>query len=128
MRLIRILFFLFAITAFASVSTVLNIYNYNPFQSGFNVFVSFYSSLTIALVGIITIIVYYLKIKLYKTETTHHALLPSIRQATLFSLGLVTLLILQGLHILDWLSGISILIIGILIELFFQTKKVHTSK
>lgn len=128
MKQIRNLFFLFAITIFACASTVLSVYNYNPFQSEAKVFINFYISLAVALTGIISIIIHYSKMRIYKIDAGHHPLIPSIRQAALVSLGLVSLLILQGFRILDWLTGISILIVGILIELFFQTKKVHTIK
>ena len=128
MKQTRNLFFLCAITIFAVASTILSVYNYNPYLSEPKVFLNFYVSLGVSLTGLIGLAIYYLKIKRDKVGSGPSSLVPSLRQAALISLGLVALLVLQGLRILDWLTAISILIIGILIELFFQTKKVHTTK
>lgn len=128
MKTVRNLFFLFTITVFACASTVLSIYNYNPGQSELKVFINFYASLAVSLTGIIALIIHYTKTRIRKTETGSPPLITSIRQAGLVSLGLVALLILQGLRILDLLSGTSILVVAILVELFFRTKKMHTSK
>lgn len=128
MKLIRNLFFLFAITIFACASMILSIYNYNPYQSESKMLINFYISLAISLTGIIGLFIHCIKMKLYKIDAGNRSFITSIRQATLIAFALVSLLILQGFRILDWLTGVSILVVVILIELFFQTKKVHTSK
>ena len=123
MKLIRNLFFLFAATVFAIASFVLALFNYNPFTANRQEFISFYLSFFIALSGIMAISIYYARMKTQKSQTIFSQFWPSIRQALFLSLSATVLLILRGLRILDWLTAISIIIVAILLELFFQTKK-----
>jgi hypothetical protein len=58
-----------------------------------------------------------------KEKTIYNHFWPSVRQAALFSLAVTAALLLSSLHILDWLTGVSLLIVTALLELFFQTKK-----
>jgi hypothetical protein len=119
--LLRNLFFLFTITVFALASTILSIYNYDPTKSDVTVFANFYISLFFTLLGVITIALYYIKSK-FKANNQALYFWPSVRSATFLSAGLTSLLFLQGLRILDWLIGISVTIVVILLELFFRTK------
>ena len=119
----RNLFFLFTITLFGIISLVLCIYNYNPYLIGVPQFIYFYSSLFISLIGILSIIIFYIRVALSKKETIYVHFWPSIRLAFIVSLSLTSLLILKGLNLLDWWVGIPLIIIAALIELFFQTKK-----
>jgi len=73
--------------------------------------------------GILAISIYYTKTKLSKNETIFKNFWSSVRQGLFISMGITTLLVLKGMKILDWLIGISIMIVVILLELFFQTKK-----
>lgn len=123
MTLLRNLFFLLAVTVFALASTVLCLFNYNPFKSDLPIFINFYASLFLALAGILAIVIYFLKTKLIKNNVGVILFWPSVRQGLLVSLALTTLLALKGLKILDWLIAISALIIAVLFELFFQTKR-----
>lgn len=123
MSLIKNLFFLFTVTIFAIASVVLNIFNYNPFQANFREFANFYASFLVALAGIITILIYYIKTKVTKNETIYKSFWSSTRQGLFVSIGTTTLMILLGMKILDWLIGISVVVVIVLLELFFQTKK-----
>lgn len=123
MKLIRNMFFLFAVTVFALTSTILSIYNYNPFTSGHDVFVSFYISFGFAVAGLAAIIVLYVKSRLSKKETFGPQFWPSLRQGLLVGVAATALIVLQGFRILDWLVGVSVVVVTILLELFFQTKK-----
>lgn len=126
--LIRNLFFLFSVTLFAVASTVLDIFNYNPYQSGTGVFVNFYVSFWLGLTGIISIIIYYTKIRLSKDKPIYSFFWPSVRQATIFSAAVTLLLLLKGLKLLDLWVGIPLLIAVVLTELFFQTNTGTTKK
>jgi len=125
MNLKRNLFLLFALTVFASTSSVLSLYNYDPHSSSVSVFVNFYSSLFVALAGIFSIIFYFIKIKIFKTDRIYGVFWPSIRQSLFISAALVIILYLQSLRILDWLIGLSVLIVTVLLEMFFETKKLN---
>lgn len=124
MKIKRNLFFLFVITIFSLISVVLCVSNYNPFNIGLAQFIYFYSSILFTVWGIVSIILFAIKIKLSHKETIYVHFWPAVRQGMIFSLGITTLLILRGLKLLDIWVGIPIMIIIILIELFFQTKNV----
>lgn len=123
----RNLFFLFFTTIFALLSLVLCISNYDPHKIGFVEFVYFYSSFLISVAGILSIIFFYLKIILKKNETIYIHFWPAVRQGIIISLGLSILLILKGFKLLDFWIGIPIIVIILLLELFFQTKKTNLS-
>jgi len=121
--IIRNLFFLFSITIFGLTSTILAIFNYNPMVSGLPVFINFYASFFVSVAGITSIIIFYFKAKRTINMNTGIFFWPSIRQASLLSLAITTLLVLRGLKILDALIGLSLVIVILLSELFFRTKK-----
>ena len=130
MILKRNLFFLFAVTLFAMASTTLNVFNFNPYESESGIFVNFYTSFFIACAGIISFIIYFVKLKFYSDKNINAFFWPSIRLALLISVGITAILILKGLGILDWWVGGPLVIAVILLELFFQTssKKLNNKK
>lgn len=117
----RNLFFLFSVTAFAVASTIVCIFNYNPYTSPTCVFINFYSSFCVAVAGIVGILIYFIKIQTKKDKNIYGYFWPSIRQAFFFSLGATIILLLRGLGILDWWVGGPLVIAVVLLELFFQT-------
>lgn len=121
MKIKSYLFFVFSITVFAIASVILDLFNYNPYQSGIGVFANFYLSFFLSVTGVLSIIIFFLKIKFKKGEWSQVHLLPSIRQAGLFALSLTVLLILKGLKLLDWWVAGPLVIAIFLLELFFQT-------
>jgi len=123
MSMVRNFFFLVSVTVFALVSTLLAIYNYNPFVSDKSVFVNFYTSLLVGIGGFLAILIFAIKIRLNKNQTNSAHFWPSVRQGLFISFALSILLFLRGLKILDFLVGGSVIIVIILLELFFQTKK-----
>ncbi|MFA7253530.1 MAG: hypothetical protein WC107_03165 [Patescibacteria group bacterium] len=123
MKLTRNLFFLFAFTVFGITSVILDIFNYNPEKAGLSEFANFYTSFFAGILGTLALIIFVLKVKSNKIETYTHHFWPSVRQAFLLSAGLTTILMLRGFRILDWMIGASVIIVVVLLELFFQTKK-----
>lgn len=121
--LTRNLFFLFAITLFALASVVLDIFNYNPFGAKTTIFLNFYLSLFLTLAGILSFLIYYIKVTLPKNKIIYLYFWSSVRQAVLISISLTTLLFLKSLNLFDWIVGISTVAVFFLLELFFQTKK-----
>lgn len=120
----RNLFFLFSITLFAIASLVLDVFNYNPYESSRSVFINFYTSLLFSLAGLIALVIYYIKFTNLKGKPLQAYFWPSIRQGLFLALSIVVLLVLKGLSLLDWWIGTSTVLVLILLELFFQTKKV----
>ena len=123
MTAVRNLFFLFAITLFGFTSTILAIFNYNPYQASASTFANFYVSFAVAATGIISLLVLYIRSRKKLNENVNPYLWSSIRQAFIASAGITMLLVLRGLRTLDWLIAISIIVVCCLLELFFKTKK-----
>jgi len=121
--LIKNLFYLLSITLFAIASTILTIFNYNPFKSGVDVFIYFYLALFFAIGGILSLIIFWIKYYITSNQTVYNQFWPSVRQGFLVSLAIIMLLFFKGLKILDWWIGIPIVIVCLLFELFFRTKR-----
>ena len=126
MNMIRNLFFLVSATIFALVSTLLAVYNYNPNIADRSVFINFYASLTVGLGGLIAILIIAVKSRINKSQSSNIFFWPSVRQGLIFAAAVSTLLLLRGMKILDYLVGGSVIIVVILLELFFETKKRDT--
>jgi hypothetical protein len=121
--MVRNLFFLVSATIFALVSTLLAVYNYNPYIAERSVFINFYTSLTVGLGGLIAILIIAVKTRISKSQSNNIFFWPSVRQGLIFSTAISTLLLLRGMKILDYLVGGSVIIVVVLLELFFETKK-----
>ncbi|MFA5926802.1 MAG: hypothetical protein WCT32_00475 [Patescibacteria group bacterium] len=119
----RNLFFLFSVTIFAFASLVLDLFNYNPFESGKLVFVNFFVSLHLTILGLGAFIIYYSKLFLFKDKLIYTSFWPSVRQSFFLATAATTLLFLSGVGLLDWWVGTSLVIVVILMELFFETKR-----
>lgn len=123
MTTVRNLFFLLSITIFAIATLVLTIFNYDPNMADGSIFTQFYISLLISLTGIIALIILFLRYRFSKNNLFLKNFWPAIRQGFFVAAALTLLLFLLGLKVLDSFVGISFLIVIILLELFFQTKK-----
>lgn len=123
MKLSRNLFTLFSFMTFAGASVILSFFNYNPYQANNGILINFYVSLFVFLASFGGIALYYAKILIGKNEKIYTIFWPSVRQATFVAVAISTLLYLQSLRILDWLIGISVCLVTILLELFFESKK-----
>ncbi len=123
MALVRNLFFLFAVTVFASASLILDMFNYNPYEASQIQFINFYFSLFFSLAGISSFIIYYSKLRLLKDSIIFTPFWSSVRQGILIGSSISLIFFLRGLRLSDWLVGISIIVVAALLELFFQTKR-----
>lgn len=121
MKLARNLFFLFTITVFAFASVILDIFNYNPYQSNNSVFINLFVSLFFAIGGIFSFIIYFTKLKLSKDKNINAYFFSSVRQGILIAIAVIVLLVLRTLQILDWWVAGPTIIAIVLLELFFKT-------
>lgn len=121
------LFFLYSITIVAIASFVLCIFNYNPFGANTAVFVYFFLSLIVSIFGIMTLVIFYVQVSMKRSEQIYSLFWPSARQALLFSIAITSILFLKSLKILDLWTGVPILIVIMLLELFFQNKKAKSA-
>jgi len=119
----RNLFFVFSLFIVGLASLFISVNNYNPFTASLYEFLFFYISFFITLLTFISIIIFYVKIGKSKSEVIYKNFWPSIRQGTILSLGVTSIIVLKGIRLFDIWIAIPIIIIVILLELFFQTKK-----
>ncbi|MEK9156496.1 MAG: hypothetical protein AAB360_04380 [Patescibacteria group bacterium] len=124
----RNFFFLFTVTLFATTSVFLDLFNYNPYQADFKIFLNFYLSFLLSLGGILALVMFYLKYRYLKTENLSKFFWVSVRQGLIISLAATILLLLKNFGLLDWWIGASFTIVIILLELFFQTKNKNVPK
>lgn len=117
----RNLFFLFSITLFAVASTLLDVFNYNPYKANSSIFINFYVSVLFSLIGLFSMIIFYFKIRIHKYIALNTYFWPSVRQSFFIASSIVALLLLKSMDLLDWWVGIPLIIAIVLLELFFQT-------
>ncbi len=101
---------------------VLVLINIDPFNCNFVGFILFYLSLFFALIGVFTLLGFYLRVWFSKNEVIFSHIGPSFRQGIFLSLILVGCLALQSFRILDLWSGGLFIASVVLLEFFFMTR------
>ncbi len=94
----------------------------DPYLIEIKIFAAFFISLLSALIGSLTLLGYNIRIRLSKREILYAHLGISLRQAILFSLVIVGLLLLQAARVLNWWDGVLLVSAILLLELYFRTK------
>ena len=84
----------------------------------------FFVSLFVFITGILTLIGFYIRVKISNNEVFFANFKPSLRQAALFSLALTGILALQTLRVLTWWDALMLALSILLIELYFQNKNI----
>lgn len=102
---------------------VLVIFLIDPEISGVLGKVVFYLSLFFSLVGIFTLIGYWIRIAISRKEIIFAHVGVSFRQALLLTIAVVSVLFLQSLRILNWWDGSLLAGLVILIEFFFLSRR-----
>lgn len=110
------------VAAFGWASWALVINKLSPFASPELALSLFYISLFIALVGTLTLIIYYLRAWLNKGEIYNAHLNVSLRQAILLSGMICTGIAFQRLKVLTWWDGLLLLAIVLMIEFYFMSR------
>lgn len=88
------------------------------------VFLLFYGSLLLALVGTFSLLGFFLRVWFTKEEVIFRHLGISTRQSIWFALLLVGSLLLLGAGYLRWWSEILLIVFLVLLEFFFLSRKV----
>lgn len=122
------LFFVFSVSLISLGVWLLIIFNYDPYKADLLTIIIFFASMFIWLVGILFLIIFYLRIKLSNNEVIYANIGPSIRQAILLTVVLVGLIILKSLRVLIWWDVILLITSVLLLEFFFRTKNLNEQK
>lgn len=97
---------------------------FDPDQSPNNVFYLFYVTIIFFVTGLLSIIIYWLKVRIIKKNIIKQYLTSSIRQAFLISTVLIIFLILYTFGVLSYWDAIPIILAFFFLELFFQSEKI----
>lgn len=128
MKIVSILFFNISLFLVALASTLVVVANNNPYNSAPSVFVLFYGSLFFTLSSFLTLLLFFLKSRLFNKQYLLALYFPSLRQSIFISLAATVLSLLKGLKIFDWWIGLSIFFSIILLELFFEASSFRKRK
>lgn len=101
---------------------VLIIFYIDPTVSGPLGFVLFYLSLFLGLVGLFSLVGFYLRRKISKKEIAFAHVSPSFRQGIFLAVILVGCLLLQSFRVLNWWSGGLFIASIILLEFYFISR------
>jgi hypothetical protein len=101
---------------------VLVLFNIDPYSTNFAGLGLFYLSLFFALVGVFTLLGFYLRVWFSKNEVIFSHVGPAFRQGVLLALILVGCLVLQSFRVLSLWSGGLFTGAVVLLEFFFMTR------
>ncbi|MEK7508673.1 MAG: hypothetical protein AAB568_02345 [Patescibacteria group bacterium] len=98
--------------------------NTNPFEATFLVYLIFYASFFVSLVGTLSTVVLVIQIWLLKQEGPHfRQVKKTFRQGIFLSTLLIVALFLQSQRLLSWWNIILLIMAFTFFELFFITSK-----
>lgn len=98
--------------------------NTDPDQSPNKIFYVLYLAIALFITTLLSIIIYWLKIKIIKKNIIKQYLTSSIRQAFLIAAISIILLILYTFNVLSYWDAIPIILAFFFLELFFQSEKI----
>jgi len=123
MKLNATLFSIFTTTLLAFGVWLLVFFNTSPVDADKLTYAAFYASLFTWFAGLLTFIFYYARVFFGNKEVVYQHFPASIRQATLISFALVSLLFFQSLGVLNWWEVGLWLTSILLLEMFFKSGK-----
>ena len=113
----------FVATILSWVSWFVVLSKLSPFLSGDLALALFYSSLLLALTGTFTVVIYYLRLALNRSENFFRHLNTALRQGALLSSMVCVGLAFQRLRVLTWWDALLLLAIVVLIEYYFMNRE-----
>jgi hypothetical protein len=110
--------------AFATVLSwaawILVVIRLNPYSDGTTAVLLFFGSAGLALAGTLTIIGFFLRYWLEKGQVLYRQFAVASRQAMILTAGCLVIGALQLQHLLRPWSGILVLVLAMIVELFMQ--------
>ena len=106
-------------TIFCWISWGMILYYVDPSSTGVVGLSAFYVSLFFALIGLLTLVGFYMRVWFSKNEILFAHVGPAFRQAILLSLVLVGSLLLQSFRLLTWWDGGLFIASVALLEFYF---------
>ena len=117
MTLRQYLFLMSLGTLICFTAWIFLLFNIDPTNTELLVFVFFYASLFLSLLGIISVISLWIKIKFLKSEeVVFRHVKRTFRQGTISALLIIAILLLQQFKLLTWWNFIILIVLIVLIE------------
>ena len=103
--------------------------NINPDQAGIIGLILFYLSLFLSLTGTISVVGFLIRKKIDKNDTViFHHVRHTFRQGLLLSCLIISALILLQCKILNWLTGMLVVVLFLIIESIIFANRKHKNK
>jgi len=109
-------------TIFCWISWGMILYYVDPQTTGFVGVAAFYVSLFFALIGLLTLVGFYMRVWFSKNEILFAHIGPAFRQAILLSLILTGSLFLQSFRLLTWWDAALFIASVALLEFYFLSR------
>lgn len=109
-------------TIFCWISWGMILYYVDPQTTGFVGLAAFYVSLFFALIGLLTLVGFYMRVWFSKNEIIFAHVGPAFRQGILLSLILTGSLFLQSFRLLTWWDGALFIASVALLEFYFLSR------
>lgn len=121
-KLRRFFFSIFASTLAAFGLFLAIIFNFDPQSSDIITLGALFASIFFAVSGFLTLVIFYLRVRLSNWEVIFAQVPVALRHATLIGLALTGTVFLRTIRVLGyWEAGLYILIV-ILLEAYFKTR------
>lgn len=110
-------------TVLSAVSFLIILFYIDPMQAGGLGILLFYAALILSLLGIIHLVGFFLRLKLFRRNNIFYTLSTALRQAIFFTILIVGTLFLQSQKILNWWNIILFVLALTVLEFFFVAKR-----
>jgi len=94
---------------------------FDPQNGGAWALILFFASLLGFLIGLFSLLFFYVRFKLKGADAAVHFMPRNLRQATILAIAIVVVLILQALQVLFWWNFLVVVLLALLIESYFLT-------
>lgn len=107
---------------FSWLGWILIVNKLSPYENVGIVLALVFLTFFIALASTFTVLGYYFRLWLFKNEIFYKHINVSLRQGVLLALIAVFSMVFQMLRVLNWWSGMLILLITVLLEMYFSSR------
>lgn len=99
----------------------------SPYESMTISLIFFYLTLFIALVCSFTVLGFYFRVWFSGNEIFYRYINVALRQGVFLSILSVFSLVLQMMRLLNWLTGVLLIMVSVLLEFYFSARDVESS-
>lgn len=99
----------------------LTLTNIDPFATDKAGIGSFFVSLFLGLMGLIILILMYIRSRFYSVAELYEKMPMIVRQSVFISMGITAILGMQAMRVLTWWTGLMLILILVLLEISFYT-------